>query len=224
MGLESLRGFLRRHRRVALDTSVFIYQLEANPGYLPFTDRVFACLERPGHSAVTSTITMTELLVHPYRSNDEQQVDAFYGLLATYPNLEWIAPSLEIADRAAQLRAMHRLRTPDALQAATAISEEASGLITNDPAFARVETLDTLVLEKLLWQASEATFCIAMNDVHTSPPRFAAAQGVRRDAVDFDGVRPLGARVSDSADGRRVRRVDQRQQLRGFVALPGIGQ
>ncbi len=93
---------------------------------------------------------MTELLVHPYRSNDEQQVDAFYGLLATYPNLEWIAPSLEIADRAAQLRAMHRLRTPDALQAATAISEEASGLITNDPAFARVETLDTLVLEKLL--------------------------------------------------------------------------
>jgi hypothetical protein len=40
-------------------------------------------------------------------------VNLFYGLLSTYPNLEWIALSLEIADVAARLRAMHGLRTPD---------------------------------------------------------------------------------------------------------------
>jgi predicted nucleic acid-binding protein len=149
LGLDRLRSFLRRHRRIALDTSVFIYQLEANSRYLPFTDHIFSALERPGCEAMTSTITMMELLVQPYRDSDEQRVDEFYGLLSTYPNLKWIAPTLEIGDLAARIRAMHRLRTPDALQAATAVHARASGLITNDPLFERVESFETLVLEKL---------------------------------------------------------------------------
>jgi len=150
LGLDGLRAFLRRHRRVALDTSVFIYQLEANVRYLPLTDQVFSWLERPDSRAATSTITMTELLVQPYRDSDERLVDEFYGLLSTYPNLDWIAPNLEIADLAARFRALHRLRTPDALQAATAAHARATGLITNDAVFERVEAFETLVLDRLL--------------------------------------------------------------------------
>jgi predicted nucleic acid-binding protein len=145
-----LREFLRRHQRIAVDTSVFIYQLEANPRYVGLTDRVFAWLERPEHAAVTSTITMTELLVPAYRSGAVQQVNNFYALLSTYPNLQWIAPGLEIADLAARIRAAYGLRTPDALQAATAVHERATGLITNDSVFERVEGLEALVLEELL--------------------------------------------------------------------------
>ena len=150
MGLEELRAFLRRHRRIALDTSVFIYQLEANPRYVPLTDHIFTWLERPGSEAVTSTITMTELLVEPYRNSDEQQVDEFYGLLSTYPNLRWIAPDLEIADTAARLRALHRLRTPNALQAATAAFAGVEALITNDAVFKRVQMFETMILDQLL--------------------------------------------------------------------------
>lgn len=150
MGVELLRAFLRRQRSIALDTSVFIYQLEANARYLALTDSVFAWLERVGHEAVTSTITMTELLVPSYRENDEPRVDAFYGLLSTYPNLRWVAPDLETADLAAMLRAQYRLRTPDALQAATAIRANATGMITNDPVFARIAELDTAVLDLFL--------------------------------------------------------------------------
>jgi len=93
---------------------------------------------------------MTELLAQPYRALDEQRVDEFFGLLSTYPNLEWIAPDLQIADRAAQIRARHRLRTPDALQAATAVQARATGLITNDPVFERVDEFDTLLLDQLV--------------------------------------------------------------------------
>jgi len=150
LGVERLRLFLRRHRRIALDTSVFIYQLEANPRYLVLADSVFAWVERAGHEAVTSTITMTELLVPSYRDHDERRVDEFYGLLSTYPNLRWIAPDLETADIAARVRATYRLRTPDALQAATAIQANATGFITNDPVFARIEELETVVLDRLL--------------------------------------------------------------------------
>jgi predicted nucleic acid-binding protein len=150
LALDPLRAFLRRHRHIALDTSVFIYQLEANARYLARTDQIFAWIERPGSKAVTSTITMTELLVQPYRVADQQQADEFYVLLSTYPNLEWIAPNLEIADRAAKLRALHGLRTPDALHAATAVHTGATGLVTNDPVFERVKDFETLLLDKLL--------------------------------------------------------------------------
>ena len=150
MGLEHLRAFLASHRRIALDTSVFIYQLEGNFRYLRFTDHIFSWLERPASKAVTSTITMTELLVQPYRIFDEHRVNQFLALLSTFPNLDWVAPSLEIADIAARIRALHRLRTPDALQAATALQTLATGLITNDSIFKRVEGFETLVLEDLL--------------------------------------------------------------------------
>ena len=93
---------------------------------------------------------MTELLVLPYRDSDQQRVDEFYGLLSTFPNLEWIAPNLEIADMAAHLRAVHRMRTPDALLAATAVCAQVTGLITNDSIFQRVDRFETLLLDRLL--------------------------------------------------------------------------
>ena len=150
MGVDQLRTFLRRHRRIGLDASIFIYQLEANPRYIALADSVFSWVERAGHEAVTSTITMTELLVPSYRDKDEHQVDEFYGLLSTYPNLRWIPPDLETADLAARLRASYRLRTPDALQAATAIQANATGFLTNDPVFARISEFKTAVLDQFL--------------------------------------------------------------------------
>lgn len=150
MGLTRLRSFLQRHRTIALDTSVFIYQWDANVRYLPFTDPIFSWIERGDSQAVASTVVMTELLVQPYRGADQQRLDELYGLLSTYPNLDWIALDLEIADIAARLRAIHRLKTPDALHAATAVRCRATGLVTNDPAFERVDDFETLVLDRLL--------------------------------------------------------------------------
>jgi predicted nucleic acid-binding protein len=93
---------------------------------------------------------MTELLVHGYRKDDRQKIDSFYGLLSIYPNLHWIPPDLETADAAARIRAQYKLRTPDALQAATAIRAQATGFVTNDPVFARIKELDTVVLDQVL--------------------------------------------------------------------------
>jgi len=148
--LTRLRAFLRRHRRIALDTSIFIYQLEANPRYAGLSDPIFAWIEAPGHSAVTSTITMTELLVQPYRDSREDKVNEFYARLSTFPNLDWIATDLEIADLAAQYRAQKRLRTPDAVQAATAVRSHVTGFVSNDPVFKRIDAFETLLLDELL--------------------------------------------------------------------------
>lgn len=149
-GVIPLEEFLQRHPRIGLDTSVFIYQVEANERYLRWVNRIFAWVEESHHSAVTSTVTLLEVLVQLYRRADMDRVNQIYALFSTYPHLEWIVPTLEIADRAAQLRAEHNLRTPDALQAATAIAAQATALISNDSAFQRMVGLDVLILDELL--------------------------------------------------------------------------
>lgn len=145
-----LRVFLARQRLIALDTNIFVYLLEMNPLYLRITDSIFSWIGSPDGAAVSSTITITELLVPAYRDADEDRANEFYALLSTFPNLEWIAPNLQIADLAAQIRAWYSLRTPDAIQAATAIQAKATGLITNDPIFERVEGFETLVLDEVV--------------------------------------------------------------------------
>jgi predicted nucleic acid-binding protein len=145
-----LGRLLREHSHIALDTSVFIYQLQAHPKYSIATDEIFAWLEKPKAQAVTSTITMTELLVQPYRDRDQLKADEIYGLLSTFPNLTWVSPSLEIADTAAQVRAKYALRTPDALQAATALRSWATALITNDSSFRRISEIKVLLMDDLV--------------------------------------------------------------------------
>lgn len=124
--------------------------MEAHPGYIEFTSLFFAWLAVPDHSAVTSTVTMTEVLVRPYAMGDQKLADRYHALLATFPHLDWAAPDLPIADRAARLRASYRLRTPDALQAATALESQATGFVTNDAIFKRVAGFETLVLSELV--------------------------------------------------------------------------
>ncbi len=141
---------LARHGRIALDTCVFIYQMERNPRYFDVADAVFEWVERPESSAVTSTVALTEILVQPYRNANLPQAENFYSLLTTIPNLEWVVPSLQIANAAASLRASYRLQTHDALLAATAIFSNASAFITNDPIFTRIPDFETLVLDQLL--------------------------------------------------------------------------
>ncbi len=148
--MSALQAFLRRHQRIALDTCIFIYSFEAHPKYVIPAREVLWWVEQPGHSAVTSTVTLTELLVQPYCVLEEKLVRRTKAFLLTYPNLEWIAADPEIADLAARFRADHRLKTPDALQAATAVRAGATGLVTNDKIFGRIAAFETLILDDLL--------------------------------------------------------------------------
>ena len=146
--MKSLQQALVPHHRIGIDTAIFIYLIEENPEWVDEAAVVFEWLLSSGNSGVTSTLTMTELLVQPYRLGKTELVDQFYALLSTYPNLEWVAPTLEISDLAAQLRAVHGLRTPDAIQAATAIKYGATAIVSNDAAYSRLTLLESIILRR----------------------------------------------------------------------------
>lgn len=119
------------------------------PRYAGLTDPIFAWLEQPNHEGIASTIAMTELLVPAYWGLGSAGRRVL-RLLVAYLNLDWIAPNPKAADIAARIGARYRLRTPDALQAATAVQAQATSLVTNDPIFEGLDAFETLVLDGLL--------------------------------------------------------------------------
>ncbi len=137
----------RLARTLALDTTAFIYHLEAHPVYAPRLLPIFRQIERGRCQAVTSTLTFLEVLVQPYRTGDEERRAALSALLASFPGVTWIALDLPVADRAASLRARYRLRTPDAIQLATALQARADVFLTSDRDLRRVEEMPVLLIE-----------------------------------------------------------------------------
>ena len=145
----TLAGFLKKHRLIYLDTSAFIYFVEQHPRYFPICEELFIAIEAGRTKASTSTLTLLEILVQPYRQKKDELVLKFYALLTTYPHLTWVPMTLNVADQAAKLRADYGIKTPDAIQAASAISCEATGFLCNDKAFRKVPAFESLVLDDL---------------------------------------------------------------------------
>ncbi len=111
---------------------------------------MFDLIERGHNSAVTSTVTLLELLVQPYRDQKEELAQKIFALTSTYPQIEWVPVTLNVADRAAELRARYRLSTPDAIQLATAIGHKAMRFYGNDRALRRVKEIECVLVDDLI--------------------------------------------------------------------------
>ena len=57
--------------------------------------------------------------------------------------------TIDLADRSAELRARYRLRTPDAIQLATAIGHKATRFYGNDRGLRRVKEIDCVIVEEV---------------------------------------------------------------------------
>lgn len=140
---------LENIERLYLDTSPIIYFVEKSPLYHArakvVIDRVFV----GGLEAFTSVVTITEVLTLPLRLEQVALANQYYEMLTRSENLFFIPVSLDIAIRAAELRARYNLRTPDALQLATALLANCDAFLTNDAQLQRVTELPVLTLDAL---------------------------------------------------------------------------
>ena len=139
---------LAGHTIVGLDTNVFIYHVEAHPRYLPLTHELLTGVQEGQRTAVTSTVTVMEVTVRPWRVGRPAVAREYEALLVHFPNLILADVTREVARHAAQLRAGYRVRPADALQTATALVYGATAFVTNDRRLAWLESvLDVIVLE-----------------------------------------------------------------------------
>lgn len=134
---------------VGLDTAPLIYFIEQNEVYLELVRGFFQAMNQGEFKVVTSTLTLTEVLVHPLRSGNLELAEQYCDIVLDQENLDTMPVSVEIAEVAAQLRATQNLRTPDAIQIATALQGGATFFLTNDARLATIPNLDVLVLDAL---------------------------------------------------------------------------
>lgn len=131
---------------IALDTAIFIYFIEEHPRFLPLVEPIFAAIDGGRWEAVTSGLTLLETLVVPYRAGNAALAERYEALLTRSRGLRLVELDRPILRAAAQLRAVVRVATPDALQLAAALSARSSAYLTNDRTLPRVPGLRILQL------------------------------------------------------------------------------
>ena len=148
--MAGLAAALRRHERIGLDTPVFVYHIEGASPYAAPAGRLFEELANGAFAGVTSVLTLTELTVKPLQLGRSEVADEYEVLVANYPNLTIAGIDRPTARRAAELRAVHRLRPADALQVAACVERGATAFVTNDRDLRRVSEIEVLLLRDFL--------------------------------------------------------------------------
>jgi predicted nucleic acid-binding protein len=133
---------------VAFDSTPLIYYLERHPRYLPLSRELFGAIGRQLAVGLTIILTLLEVLVVPLRAGRESLASDYRRLLTHTRGLTLFPVDQAICERAAKVRADHSwLRTPDALQTATALEHGAQVIVTNDNRWKRLKEIPVVVLE-----------------------------------------------------------------------------
>lgn len=134
---------------VYLDANPVIYSMETHPIYAPLLTPVWQAAAATTIEIISSELVILEVLVAPLKAGDTPLANA-YEQLFQQPQTRLIAITLPVLREAARLRATTKLRTPDAVHAATARLHRCALFITNDPDFRTVPNLPVTVLDDLL--------------------------------------------------------------------------
>lgn len=149
--MVDLERRLARHALVGLDTSIWIYHLEANERYTPLTTAILSAIQAGRPRAILSVLSIMELNVQPYRLGMRGVAAQYEAMLSNFPNVELVDVTPDVARRAAQLRAIHNLRPADSLHVATSLVSGATAWITNDRDYRRLTPdLDVIILNDFL--------------------------------------------------------------------------
>jgi predicted nucleic acid-binding protein len=131
----------------ALDTALFIYYIEENAAFLPLVAPIFEDVAAGRREVVTSSLTLLEVLVVPYRAGNLALAERYEACLSRSRGVRLVDIDRAELRMAAQLRALHpSVRTPDALQIAAALSAGCSAFVTNDRDLPVVPGLEILKL------------------------------------------------------------------------------
>jgi len=146
MGLvNELRGL-----RICIDTAPFIYFIEKNSKYLGLLRPFFAEINAGKIDALTSTITLLEVLVLPFKTKNESLAERYRDILLYAEGLTTFEIFHEVSELSAKLRAKYSIRTPDAIQIAVGIIYGADTFLTNDSGLKKVKDIRVVILEDFL--------------------------------------------------------------------------
>lgn len=134
-------------QRIHLDSNVLIYFIEKNPKYHALILPIFRWIDEGRLKAVSSTLSILEVLVHPLRQNRADLAADYRKILLGNPHLTIFPVDTAVAEEGATIRANSSCKTPDAIQLATALKYGAEIFLTNDRQFRSVTGLEVILLD-----------------------------------------------------------------------------
>ena len=126
------------HALLLVDSAPIIYLLENRPELADRFMPLFVAHDEGRLRFAVTTITVAEVLTGPLQKGNEALSRRYRAVLESWQVIDL---DLDIAETAARLRASHKLKLADAVQAASALAINAHALVTHDRDFSRVRAL-----------------------------------------------------------------------------------
>ncbi len=129
--------------KLFLDACAIIYWVEmAEPQHQKFTKHLLKYRTKNLPSFAASQLSLLECRVKPLRDKNEDLLKRYQQFFCA-ADLTLVPITPTILEEALSLRAFHSLRTPDAIQAACALSLKDSVMfITGDRSFKKIKSLN----------------------------------------------------------------------------------
>jgi predicted nucleic acid-binding protein len=134
---------------VYLDANGVIYSVERHPVYWTLLQPLWQAARGTTLEIVSSDLTLMEAMIGPLKSGNTVLANT-YELLFQQAQTRLLPITQPILRRAAQLRATTKLKTPDAVHAATALETGCALFVSNDIGFRGVPHLPLVILDDLL--------------------------------------------------------------------------
>jgi len=134
-------------KKIFLDTAPLIYFMEAESAFMSLLSDLFS----PSNNCrfITSVITLSEVLVMPLREGKIQLAEQYKEILTMSENIHILDINIDIAGEAATIRANYSIKTPDAMQLATAKYGIVDYFLTNDLRLKSFKDLNVITLSDL---------------------------------------------------------------------------
>jgi len=131
-----------------LDASALIYLVDGDEAWSGAVQQALQELAAadPSLAIAVSRLSVLECRVGPLRRGDQASLERFDALFAQ-PDLLWVELTAPVVEQATRLRALHGVRTPDALQAACCLQLGSDALmVSGDADFRGIPTLQLRLL------------------------------------------------------------------------------
>jgi predicted nucleic acid-binding protein len=117
--------------QVYADTSVFIYTVESHPEYWSLLQPLWEKFDKNLIEIYNSELTLLEVLINSIKNEDNLLINDYEKLLLN-TDICLISINKSILRASANLRAKSKIKTPDAIHIATALSLKCDLFLTND--------------------------------------------------------------------------------------------
>jgi len=138
-----------RHRRVALDSNVIVYVLEAVEPWASVARHLLGAIEAGRLGAVIAAIGLAEVCSGPARRADLALVEHYAEMIRSMPGLRIQPLTADVSVDAAVIRGVRGISLADALHLASARAAGATAFVTNDRRIRGSARLDVLYLDEI---------------------------------------------------------------------------